>query len=150
MSTSPIVVPLTTSPGANSPPFPIIVNILPILDVLRTLTGVIVDEGHNYSSVPVLLLHIGKIVWIRKDRNGAYTPRVFIFWLKQNDWTTICNLRFSNRRADVSNVVICRSEIVRCSGSKLTLDALKPAGEAAATRLSIDVLKSINKRSFSV
>lgn len=108
---------------------------------LRTLTGVIVDERHNYPSVPVLLLHIGKVVWVRKDRNGAYSPRVFIFWLEQNDWTTICNLRFSNRRTDVSNVVICRSEIVRCSGSKLTLDALKPAREATATRFGIDVLE---------
>jgi len=110
------------------------------------LTSVIVDEGDDNPRISVLFLNIRKVYWIGKAScNIAISTWVFIFWLQENDWTTVRDLCFGYRSTDVSHIIVSGCQIVWSSGSKLPFDTLKPTWKTTSTRFSIDILQQVSK-----
>lgn len=97
------------------------------------LTCVIVDEGNHNPGISVLFLHVREVIWVRKPSGDiSLRSRVFVLWLKEYNWASICYLSFGNSCADAGYIIVgCREVVWRCS-PQLALDTLKPARETSS------------------
>jgi len=73
--------------------------------IMSVRGSIIADHGHNNASIASLVNHILKVVGIR-ELFATAAICVFVFWLIEDDWPTIRDLRFGNGSTNCGDVAI--------------------------------------------
>jgi hypothetical protein len=71
--------------------------------IIPSWMGIVADERHDDACFPILRIYGFHVLRVRKF-DSFCGAGVFVFWLQQNDRTTVCDLRFGNDAADLRDI----------------------------------------------